>query len=311
MVSEIKLRNKKTKQELEIGNNLTVVLDSVNWGMPEISFNSYSVPFQIGSFRTGAVVRDREIVIQAYIIADVSLTSMLGLTWEEYFEKQLEQIEQQKAYINKMFSIYQEVELFVDKYTITGIPESPVKYSAAERENNQVLCLFELALLCNDPMFYRWGRTVELSSMVNMFHFPLVIPYDSGVVFGGVFPRVAALVENEGDVPVGCVITMTAHGGTVEDPKIINVNTNRYIGFDGVTLSDGEYIVINTKKGEESAVKHTSSSEISLIGNLIEGSEFLQISIGSEYYFYDMDGSEQNLSTMIEYSENVFNFERM
>lgn len=311
MINEIKLRNKKTKQEIEVNDNSVYVLDSIDWGMPEISFNNYNVPFQIGSFYTGTVVREREIIIQIYIIADVSLTSMIGVSWEDYFKKQLEQIEQKKAVVNKMFSIYQEVELFVGEYAISGIPRSPVRYSKRVAENNQVMCLFELDLMCYDPMFYRYKRKVELSSMVNMFHFPLIMPIESGVVFGEVFPRVAALVENDGDIPVGCIITMTAHGGTVNDPKIINVNTNEYIGFEGVSLADGEYIVIDTRKGKEKAVKHTSSRDISLIGNLIEGSEFLQISIGSEYYFYDMNGSEQNLATVIEYSENVFNFEGM
>lgn len=311
MVNEIDVLNKRTKNKITIGDDFPYVLGTVDWGIPDVSVGTFSTPYQIGLSVLGTTVRSREIIITGHVIADVSKTSMIGLTWEEYFKKQEEQINNYKDIINKMFSVYDEMEVSAKGYTITGRPETPVKYSYDLYENNEVLCLFEISLLCSDPMFYRDVNIVELSSMVNMFHFPLIIPENEGVVFGEVFPRVAALVKNDGDVPVGCEVVMTAHGGSVKDPKLIDVNTNTFIGFSGVTLSDGDYIIINTTKTNENAKKYTSSGSVSLIGNMIEGSRFLQISKGSEYYFYDMDGSEQNLTTVIRYREGFFNFPEM
>lgn len=311
LVDSILIKNIKTKEEIEIGIDSPYVLDSVDWGIPDVSFSTFSVPYQIGSAVSGVTVRNREIVITGHVIADVYKTSMLGLTWEEYFKRQKEQIEEYKAVINKMFSIYDDLEIKAKGYTIKGMPETPVKYSFDSYENNDVLCLFEISIICNDPMFYKDENIVELSSMINKFHFPLIIPENEGVVFGEVFLRTAAHVKNQGDVPVGCEIVITAHGGSVKDPKLINVNNNTYIGFSGVTLSENEYIVINTSKMHENAIKYMASGERSLIGNMLEGSVFLQISLGSEYYFYDMDGSEQNLSTVIKYREGFFNFPEM
>lgn len=307
MVKEISLKNLLTNQELVLKEDeAPLILDSVDWGSPVVSFNNYRVPHQIGETVSGVMIGTREIIISGYVIADPDKLSDTGIEWSEYLKQQERLIEQAKDGLNRVISVYQDMSVIVGEYHIEGRPEQPVKYSSNYRENNEVMCLFEITLLCYDPMFKRGSTLVELSSFVNKFYFPLIIPEDEGMIFGEVFPQTAALVDNTGNVPVGCKIVMQAHGGSVKNPKILNVNTGEFMGFEGVTLYDGESVVINTAKGEEYVIKRTGTGEHSLIGNIINGSTFLQINVGSQYYFYDMDGSELNLYTTIEFSENYF-----
>lgn len=308
MVKEVMLRNITTNQTIDLKEDTgTMILDSIDWGSPVVNFNNYRVPHQIGETVAGLLVGTREVIITGYVIPDFSKIPDTGIDWSEYLKYQEESIEQSKDGLNAVVSIYQDMEIAVGEYSIIGRPEQPIKYSFDYQNNNEVLCFFTVSLLCYDPMFKRGKTLVELSTFVNKFHFPLVIPEPEGMIFGEVFPQTAALVENRGNVPVGCRIKMEAHGGVVKNPRILNVNTGEYMGFEGVTLSNGESIVISTVKGEENAVKVVATGEQSLIGNVISGSTFLQINVGAQYYFYDMDGSEQNLYTTIEFSENYFN----
>lgn len=322
MVDHVNIKNTVTNNEITLYRAQGVlILDSIDWGSPEINFNSYRVPFQIGNTKTGVLVGSREIVINGYVRADIKNIKKLGLPWEQYLEDQKKDIEKTKGTLNKIFTPYQDIEIIVEGYAITGTPEQPVRYSYVDAENNEVLCFFTVDIMCFDPMFSKGKQTVELAQIIKMFHFPLIIPEvgieddethpTNGVVFGEIATNQAKLIVNNGDVPVGCTIRMVAHGGTVNNPKLINVSRNEYIGFSGVSLSDGDYILINTNKGEESAFKYVSGHPTSLIGSIIDGSKFLQIYQGADYYYYDMDGSEQNLQTIIEYSETVFNFEEM
>lgn len=300
----------------------TVILDTIDWGSPSVEFSTYRVPMQIGNTKKGITVGDREVNISGFVRADTTRIKKTGMSWEEYYKAQKEDIENTKGKLNAFFTPYQEIEIKVDGgYSIVGTPESALKYSFSYPENNEVLCFFSLSVLCNFPLFVKDKSYIEMAQRVRMFHFPLVIPEvgivgdteqeKNGVVFGEIALNQAKLITNNGDAPVGCVIRMIAHGGTVNNPKLINVTKNEFIGFSGVTLSDSDFIEINTNKGEESVFKYVGGVPTSLIGNLIEGSKFLQINTGGEYYFYDMDGSEQNLQTVIEYSETVFNFKEM
>lgn len=312
MVREVLIKNLETENEILLcADHGAYIIESIDWGSPEIVLGSYRVPKQIGNFEKGVVVGNREIVITGYVRAEKKDLNKLGKTWKEYYADQEKQIEESKLFLDQIFSVYQTLKIETNGYFINGKAEFPVKYSFVNGENNEVLCLFTVSVLCFDPMFKKGITAIAMMPLKKMFHFPLIIPEESGVVFGELADWVSKKMENNGDVPVGCVIRMEAYGGTVRNPKLINVSRNEYIGFANVVLAENDYILINTKKGEESVVKYSSGYPSSLIGNLLEGSTFLQIYQGGDYFHYDMDGSETNLHTTVEYSETFFNFRGM
>lgn len=136
---------------------------------------------------------------------------------------------------------------------------------------------------------------------------------DTGVVFGQILNRKTMEVMNNGDADVGCEIKITAIAG-VSNPRIYNVGTNEFIEFENITMEAGDIITINTNIGEQQAVWHDSSEnkDISIVGNLKDGSTFFKIAPGSGLYAYSVpEGYENNVEIMISYTEKYFNLTRM
>ena len=82
-------------------------------------------------------------------------------------------------------------------------------------------------------------------------------------------------IVNNGDVETGALITISVTDD-VWNPVIINTETGQKIGFD-IHLENGDEIIINTRQGEKAADLISNGSKISIVGNLIEGSEFFQL----------------------------------
>ena len=126
--------------------------------------------------------------------------------------------------------------------------------------------------------------------------------------------RQSMSIENNGDVNAGCVIKISTNGGSVKDPKVYNVNTGDYIGFENVTLQDGDYITITTDIGEENAIKHIAETaeNLSVVGSITQGSKFIQIQQGSSFYAYDV-GEEyrNNIEVSVMFTEKYFNVRGM
>ena len=315
MIKKISVTNRSTGDSVDIKTDSNqFVLDYVDWGSPSVSMESYRVPFQIGESLSGVTVGGRAPTIYGHVISPVSGVSILGKTWEQYYQMQEEGINQNKLMLDKIFSVYQDVQIDVDGYHLIARPSTPVMYSTTEQENNEVVCRFMVSLYCFEPMFFQDRVTVDLASIEDEFHFPLIIPQNEGIMFGEVMRRQSVLIENAGDVPVGCTITIRASGGSVIDPRVYNVNTGDYIGFEGVQLSLGDYIIITTENGEENATKHVSgtSEDVSVIGNITEGSTFIQIEQGSMLYSYDVsEGQGNNAEILVEFVPKFFNVKGM
>lgn len=315
MVKEIKIRNVITNETIimnKTGDEF--VLDSIDWDKPVIGMETYKVPFQIGENLIGVTAGYRKPLITGYIIADLSNVETLGMTWKEYYKLQEQKIEESKLKLDRIISIYEDIEITVNDYKIICRPCSPPVYSSSEIENNEVQCLFDLELRASNPMFLKDEKEYKLASTFGLFVFPFNSTNTEKIVFGEIQKRKSILIENNGDVKSGCIITIKASGGTITNPKVYNVNTGEYISFDGVVLNDGDILTINTNKSEENAIHHIleSGNERSLIGNIGKGSVFLQIEKGSSFYAYEIPEEEQNNADVsIMFNEQYFNFKGM
>ena len=122
--------------------------------------------------------------------------------------------------------------------------------------------------------------------------------------------RQSVLIENDGDVDCGCVIKIKASGGTVMNPKVYNVNTGDFIGFEDLTLEDGDTLIITTEVREENAIRHivSENKDVSVVGKILTGSKFIQIEKGSSYYAYEVEEqSKNNVEVSIEFVQKYFN----
>ena len=315
MINKVNILNLVTNKSVDIDKEgTTFILDEVDWDSPSVSMETYRVPFQVGETLAGVMVGTRKPTITGYIIADMSNVDTLGMTWDEYYKIQEQMIEEKKLELDKIISVYQDVLIEANGYYLDARPTQPPKYSNNEMENNQVLCFFQLGFECHRPLFYQGSKTINLATIIGKFHFPLVIPKTEKLIFGEIMRRQSMGIENNGDANAGCVIKISANGGSVKDPKVYNVNTGDYIGFENVTLQDGDYITITTDIGEENAIKHVADTaeDVSVVGSITKGSKFIQIQQGSSFYAYDV-GEEyrNNIEVSVSFTEKYFNLRGM
>lgn len=319
MVRDIIIKNVVTGEQIELHSDSgNYIIDSIDWDSPSIEDETYRVPYQIGETMTGFDIGTRSPSITGYVISDIEAKSMLGRTWQEYYDEQQENILEAKRVLNRIISVYQDIQIQVGGYYLDCRPSSPVKYSTRETENNEVLCMFTINLKCYSPLFYSDLKTVQMATIDGKFRFPLILTEtlnDEYVVFGEISTQKTVTAENNGEAEVGCRIVVRAVGGSEDEISIYNVNTGEFIGLEGLGMNSGDTLTINTENTQESVVLQIAGTgeQKSVIGNVTNGSTFLKIPIGEGLFSYQVgDGGSANvLEIYMEYTEKYFNIPEM
>lgn len=116
-----------------------------------------------------------------------------------------------------------------------------------------------------------------------------------GIIMGLRSPFAIATITNTGTLPCGFIITFQA-SGTVENPKIIDINTQEYIRLSH-TMQAGEVIRINTLDNNKTVRQIIGEDSINAFNFLdFANSTFLQLAVGINYLRYDADSGLDNLS---------------
>lgn len=140
MVDSIKLFNKSTSQSILLDKfSAGFLLDDegIDWGTVTPTITSYPSIYGLGSEVSNITFqKEREIVITGWVINDNTGT-----------------IEQKKRILNNFVNPLNEVRLYAMKYYIDGYPKTSVKYTNKRKENNDIVCKFQITLTCVDPFF--------------------------------------------------------------------------------------------------------------------------------------------------------------
>lgn len=116
-----------------------------------------------------------------------------------------------------------------------------------------------------------------------------------GIIMGLRSPSAIATITNTGTLPCGFIITFQA-SGTVENPKIIDINTQEYIRLSH-TMQAGEVIRISTLDNNKTVRQIIGEDSINAFNFLdFTNSTFLQLAVGINYLRYDADSGLDNLS---------------
>lgn len=116
-----------------------------------------------------------------------------------------------------------------------------------------------------------------------------------GIIMGLKSPSAIATITNTGTLPCGFIITFQA-SGTVENPKIIDINTQEYIRLSH-TMQAGEVIRISTLDNNKTVRQIIGEDSINAFNFLdFANSTFLQLAVGINYLRYDADSGLDNLS---------------
>lgn len=314
MVSEIKITNMSSREYFFIKPNTPpFVLEEISWDSPEVEMEKYRVPFQVGNSLSGVIVGTRKPMFIGYVIADIENEMLIGATISEYYDMQKKSIEKHKMFLNKVISIYNDILIEAGEYSIIGRPTSPIKYSNAVSENNEILCKFSLEVECMDPLFFKSEKINTLSSVSKRFHFPLIIPEDDKMIFGEIMQDNISYITNNGQSETGLTIKITAVNGSIINPIIRKAYTEDFFGFDSLMIDNGNTLTITTDIGKENAILHDieSGEDIIVIGHMNIESTFLRAEIGTSIFVYEAEQGTSSSEVSISITEKYFNFEEM
>lgn len=310
MVKKVTLTNSVTKDSIVIDSkDGYYIIDEIDWDTPSVEMSAYRVPSQIGQSYAGLTVGTRKPTITGYVVAkNVEQAN----TWEQYWENCETAVQDKKEELDRMISIYQEIVIEANGFYLDARPTAPPKYSNTYKENNDVLCKFILEFECFNPMFYKGTKTIKFFDTENKFKFPLTIPKTKGITMGVERMKKVLLIENNGDVSVGCIIRMKAVSDFLITQQVNSITEDAKIIFSSLSMSAGDEIVINTNIGEESVKLHMQSGEeASIIRNMEAGYKLFKILIGKNYYSYETQPSDGVMDVSFEYREQYFNIRGM
>lgn len=283
MVEGIKLQNVETRAVLTLDMVSTpdFILNSVDWGAVESTHHSFKYVNQIGVYVTGTSLETRSVTIQGWVIAENE--SLMTI---------------RKTTLNRFFNPQQAVDLFYKDYVLRFLPDTSVRYSTTIAENNEVVCKFKVEGYCPDPLFAEQTESkITAASTQAMFRFPLIISREpdppGGIVFGLREPSLIVAVTNKGAVNVGMKIVFRA-SGTLENPSLINVDTQEFFKINKV-MQAGEEITVDTIIGE----KKIEGLLNGVKGNYFKyrdlDSTWLQLRVGDNLFRYD---AEENVDAL-------------
>lgn len=290
MVENVILRNKQTSAllELDVVNTPFYILDKVGWGQIKGTHHSYKHVNQIGVYVTSTSLETRDVSVSGWIVSNSEL-----------------HMSQRKSMLNRFVNPQQPIELIYKNYSLEFLPDRTIKYSATIKENNEVVCKFEIVGLAANPLFKDTNTTnVPIAGMLGMFHFPMMLSaIDNGmptVMMGLRQPSLIVNISNTGSVQTGMNIVFEA-AGTVVNPSLINIYTQEQFKINK-TLVASETVVVSTTIGEKKIVGTLNGVSSNYFKYRDLRSSWLQLDTGDNAFKYDADNGIDSLNCTIEYS---------
>ena len=160
---------------------------------------------------------------------------------------------------------------------------------------------FRISLYCPYPYWRDESDSkVDIALWEGGFHFPLIIPADSGVYMGVRNPSLIVNVNNTGDVESGVIIEFKALG-TLRNPSLFNVNTREFFKINKAMV-EGEVIRVNTNIGNKRVTQFLNGVETNILNLIDLESTFLQLKVGDNLFRYDAEENLNNLEVSIYYN---------
>lgn len=154
-----------------------------------------------------------------------------------------------------------------------------------------------------DPYWTDQTETrVLTANYIGQFHFPAVIPRDTGMVFGLKSPSLIINVPNRSSIKVGMRFVFIANG-TVVNPQLFNVNTRDFFKL-GCEMKPGETITVQTGT-DKTVTRNSKGITEDYIGKIdipSGGNTFLELMPGDNLFRYAADKGENMLEMKIYYN---------
>lgn len=290
MKEEIILTNKTTNNVLMLSRLMTddYVLDSVDWGSVPTSHLTHKYPNQVGSDILSSVLDSRQVTIIGWVIATTD-----------------ELMSELKRSLNAFVNPLQDMELVYNGYLLNIRPSTSVRYATTERENNRVVCKFQITALAAYPLFALAEPDYsEMNETEPLFHFPLIISNQpdppGGIVFGEKSQTLLVNIFNDSSMNIGMTIYFVANG-TVVNPSLVHIQTQEFFGINK-TIIAGEEIRVETEIGSRSVRGFLGNQELNYFKYMDFDSSWLQLAPGDNTLRRQADSGIDFLEVRVEYS---------
>lgn len=266
-------------------DNQAYTLETLDLGSADNTLNTTSGIGEIGVITTSSKLGGRNANITGYILANSK-----------------EEMQQRKQYFYKIVTPVNTFTLFDKSGTkvLNLQATSTPKLSTTNYLNSDYLCMFSLDCFAANPCWTDYYPvTANIAMWLPMFHFPLEIPKDEGIIVGLREPKLIATIENAGSFTTGIIIKFIAKG-TLTNPSLTNVDTLETIKIIK-EMNAGDEITINTNYGQKSIVDKNGNNLFKYLD--LDNCKFLQLNSGTNNYKYAADSDEQNLEVQIIYKQ--------
>jgi len=157
----------------------------------------------------------------------------------------------------------------------------------------------QISVICPDPYFKGIGEGAsEISILKDGFSFPFAIESE-GIAFSVILEEAEAIIVNDGESDTGMNIVIDITG-TVVNPVITNTWTEEYLGVDE-SFTNGDRIIIDTRRGKKKISLLRAGSESSLVMALTSGSDWLQLASGMNRLVFTAEAGTDNAIVSVSY----------
>lgn len=263
-------------------------LGPVDWGQAQGDHNTYRYHNQVGSSIVSTSMQERSLSITGWILDSGDNT-----------------LQDRCDFLNAFISPVEDYILQYKGKKIQFRPDISVAYSPEYKKNNEKVRRFLIQGTCPFPLFSDERDTeVPFESTEKMFHFPTDFGRKKPIVFGVTGTAYRMKLFNRGGFPTG-FIARIKFTGEVQNPKIWNTSTGKFVGVDR-TFQSGQQLEICTVAGSKHmTVWAEDGTKTDVIKNRNYLSSFgTQILPGENVITVDCAGEEQraNMEVTIYYT---------
>lgn len=267
------------------------IINIEGMGPPKADINSNEIATMDGGLFSSSRMEQRNIVFTIGMLFDPLIEDSRLCTYK-YFP------------IKKPITI--EFETDRRHTTCTGYVESNEPDIFSKNEQTQI------SVICPDPYFYELAmEEFAFSGVHPLFEFPFSNESltENLIEFGTIMDDNRAIINYRGDVDTGVFITCHVMSGTAENLTIWNVDTREHMRIDtlklikltGITFSQGDDILINTKVGEKSIQLLHNGKYYNIISCIEKDADWFQLTNGFNTFTFVCDHGEENLMLTFRY----------
>lgn len=146
----------------------------------------------------------------------------------------------------------------------------------------------QISIICPQPYFISTTEDViGFTDSDSLFEFPFSISWPPGQAISERKERISQLVD-VGEATTGIIIKISAVGGAVNNPTIMNRTTGDTFTIS-YTMSDSQQIVVNSNAGEKSIYLYTGSSKKNFLSKRKYGTQWITCVPGYNDFYYTAD----------------------